>query len=61
MAAETHSPTKQKPLTDRQDELIEELLAILQPQLDGADQVDSAQYRALHSAIAHYTVEVQGQ
>ena len=61
MAAETHSPTKQKPLADRQDELIEELLAILQPQLDGQANVDSAQYRSLHAAIAHYTVEVQGQ
>lgn len=61
MAAETHSPTKQKTMVDRQDELIEELLAILRPQLDGQEVVNSAQYRELHAAIAHFTVEVQGQ
>jgi hypothetical protein len=39
----------------RQDELIEEILTILRPQLDGQQTLSAAQCRELQIAISNYT------
>jgi hypothetical protein len=42
----------------RQDALLEEMLTILKPQLDGQACITSGQFRALQTAIAQYTNEL---
>lgn len=45
---------------ERQDELVEELLQILQPQLDGQPALSATQHRELQAAIANFVLELRG-
>ena len=47
-----------KTLATRQDELIEELLRVLRPQLDGQDTVNASQYREMQARLANFVHEL---
>lgn len=46
---------------ERQDELVELVLRILRPQLDGQMMVSPGQHRELQEAIAHFANEVRAE
>jgi hypothetical protein len=48
-------------LNEEQDELIEKILEVLRPQLDGRQAVSPGQYRAMQEAVAWYTRIAQGE
>ena len=50
-----------KTRAERQGELVDEILAILRPQLDGQAVVDAAQYAELLAAVAHYAETVRAE
>jgi hypothetical protein len=47
-----------KTMAMRQDELIEDLLRTLRPQLDGREAISSSQYRQMQTAIANFAQEL---